>query len=102
MIPLPSNSTIAPMSLNSPCRRQKLIGLILDRLNSNLGDKVVCDESTRHSHMLSILNFCLDRPFGFSAHQDTLFCPSHHVIWWQNRLFLLVCILRFFIRKMSQ
>ena len=76
MILLHSNSTIASMSSNAPCHSQKLIGLIMDRLNSDLGNKVDCGDSTGHSHTLSILNFFLDRPFGFSAHQDTHFFPS--------------------------
>ena len=67
---------LPPMSSNGPCRWQKLIGLILDRLKLDLDDKVDYGESTGHSYTLSILNFCLDLPFGFSAHQDTHFCPS--------------------------
>ena len=31
---------------------------------------------TEHSRTLLIPNFCLDRPFGFSVHRDTHFCPS--------------------------
>ena len=34
------------------------------------------DDPMRHSDALHIPNFFLDRPFGFSIHRDTLFCPS--------------------------
>ena len=34
------------------------------------------DDPMRHSGTLYIPNFFLDRPFGFSVHRDTPFCPS--------------------------
>ena len=38
--------------------------------------KLAISDPTGNNRTLLIPNFCLDLPFGFSVHKDTLFCPS--------------------------
>ena len=53
VILLVSNSAIAPISSNIiPCRRKKLIELILYHLNFDLGNKTGSSDPTGHSRTL--------------------------------------------------
>ena len=79
IIPLSFNSAIVAMSsgLSSLCYLSEAdwidryrLSLIVDIEVWSQGDPM------GHSYTLQIPNFFLDRPFGFSVHRDTLFCPS--------------------------
>ena len=79
IIPLGSNSAIVYISPSV----SSLCCSVEDEADWSMSSELDGDtgfwmrgDPMRHSITLLIPNFCMDHPFGFSAHRDTLFCPS--------------------------
>ena len=91
-----SNSVTPHMSSDSPCflsseqddSDRSLPGIIHDALTKSANDHA------RRSCSFQSL-FCLDRPFGFSVHRDTHFCPSRLSRFSTCRVYIFIFIPNF-------